>query len=247
MSPQALATALLLPPFLLVWTLLAALPLALAGRRRAALALGLLSALGLVALATPMAAGTLRAALARAGEASPPAAAPRAIVILAAEQARTASGHEPGPLTLERMRAGAALARTTGLPVLVTGGALSRGAPPIARLMAEGLRADFGVEARWVEEAAADTAGNARNAAAILRGAGVGEAWLVTHGWHMARARGAFRRAGLATAPAPVRAEPFPSGTLSDFVPRPDHWAASWLAIREWVGALAYAGRGAGG
>ncbi len=241
---MSLLANLALPPFLLLGALLVALGLALAGRRRPALALGLIAALGLYALATPLAAGALRATLAdRAEDAAPLATRPAAIVVLGAEQAPGAPG-EVGPLTLERLRAGAALARATGLPLLVTGGPLSRGARPIAEAMAESLRADFGLEARWVEARAGNTAGNARLSAQMLREAGVGEVFLVTHAWHLPRARREFARAGLATAPAPVRAERWPRGGASDFVPRPDHWVASWLAIREWVGIWAAGWRG---
>ena len=39
--------------------------------------------------------------------------------------------------------------------------------------------------------------------------------------------------------PAPVRAERIPDGRPSDWMPRPDHLAMSWFALREWVGLLA--------
>ena len=51
---------------------------------------------------------------------------PQAIVILSANRQRFAGpppGYTVGRVTLERLRAGAALYRRTGLPVLVTGGA----------------------------------------------------------------------------------------------------------------------------
>ena len=46
----------------------------------------------------------------------------------------------PGFLTLDRLRAGAALHRRTGLPILVTGGSLQPDRPAIATVMADSLR-----------------------------------------------------------------------------------------------------------
>lgn len=222
-------TALLLPPLGLL------LVAAAVAWRRVAAPVGLV-----LLLATPMAEGALRHSLEGAG---PPAAAeePGAIVILAA--GTTAGG--PDALTLERLRAGAALERRTALPVLVTGGVVSPGSPPAGTAMARSLAEDFRVGARWIEDRARDTRDNANLSAAMLREAGVTSAFVVTHGWHMARAREAFARAGLATRPAPVRPEPMPRGQLSDFLPRPDHLGGSWLALREWAGRAVYALRDA--
>jgi hypothetical protein len=36
-----------------------------------------------------------------------------------------------------------------------------------------------------------------------------------------------------------VRAERVPDGRPADWMPRPDHLAMSWFALREWVGLLA--------
>jgi len=240
-SAQALLTSQLLPPLLLAWGALLGGLLAWRRAPRAG-ALAVLAALGLLALGTPLAAGSLRAGLEAAIlPALPGAAAPGAIIILGAEAREGPAGHEPGPLTLERLRAGAALARASGLPVLVTGGVVSRNGPPVARLMAESLLADFGVPARWVEGEAADTRGNARLSAAMLRQAGVGSAHLVTHGWHMRRAQEAFARAGLPVRAAPARLGlPGAAWHWPDLVPRPDNWGTSWFMLREWAGLWTY-------
>lgn len=239
-------TALLLPPLLLVLLALAGGVLAWAGRRWAG-ALAALSAAGLLLLATPMAEGWLIWSLEREARTRPMpgAAPPGAIVILGAESARGERGPEVGPMTLERLRAGAALHRRTGLPLLVTGGPLSPGAPPIASLMARSLESDFGVTARWVEPLAPDTRGNAQGSVALLRADGIGSALLVTHAWHMARAREAFDRLGFSVQGEPVRVSPPPTPVASSWVPRPDHLAGSWFALREWLGRLVYAFRDA--
>jgi uncharacterized SAM-binding protein YcdF (DUF218 family) len=241
LSAQAVLTNLLLPPLGLMLAILVAGFLAWRGRRWAGAA-AVAGALGVLLLSTPFAAGWLTASLedrlrdaALSGQEEP-----RAIVILGGEMAHGDAGPEVGPLTLERLRAGAALHRRTGLPVLVTGGPLSGSAPPIAALMAASLETDFGIRPRWVEARARDTRDNAAFSAAMLRAEGVGSALVVSHAWHLPRALAAFGRQGFPVRAAPVRLDPWPSGGRSDWVPRPDHLAQSWFALREWVGLLVY-------
>jgi uncharacterized SAM-binding protein YcdF (DUF218 family) len=168
------------------------------------------------------------------------AGAPGAIIILAGEAAYTRGTPEVGPLTLERLRAGAALHRRTGLPLLVSGGPLRGGDPPIAALMAASLVADFGVAVGWVEDRSSDTRDNAVFSAAMMRREGIHAAWLVTHAWHMPRAQEAFGRADFTTLAAPVRLDRVPDGRLQDWLPRPDRLAQSWYALREWAGRIVY-------
>lgn len=245
MSPQGVATTLLLPPLLLVLVSIAcALGLLVLRRGRRVLAAAVLAAgLGQVLLATPYVSASLRLGLQREVPRPSDAAAPSAgaIIVLSAEAVRTEDGEEVGPLTLERLRAGARLARATGLPLLVTGGPAGPGRPSHAELMARVLAEEFGLPVRWVEPRAPDTAGNARFSAAMLRAEGIGAAYAVTHAWHMPRALEAFAREGFTALPAPVRRDRAPEGILADWVPRPDHLGQSWLALREWAGRLVYA------
>lgn len=238
---QGALTSLLLPPLLLALLAIAAGLLAWRGRRLAGVvAAG--AALLLLLMATPFVAGTLSVALdLRIAAAPADAPEPGAIIVLGGEMARGLAGPEVGPLTLERLRAAAALHRRTGLPLLVTGGSLSRGAPPIATMMARSLREDFGVPVRWVEPRAADTRQNALFSAALLRGQGIGAAHLVTHAWHLPRAQGAFARAGFPVFAAPVRRGGLPDAMVpGNWLPRPDHLAQSWYALREWAGLVVY-------
>lgn len=245
MSPQGLLTALLLPPLLLVLLAMLGGLAALRGRRwggaLAALAAGLL-----LALATPMAAGLLRHSLEREVATAGNGPAPGAIVVLSADVAHGAGGPELGTFTLERVRAAAALHRANGLPLLVTGGPALAGEPSLAALMAESLARDFGLDTRWLEARATDTSDNAAMSAELLREAGIGAVFLVTHGWHMPRAQAAFARAGLATRAAPVRVGPPPDGRFSDWVPSPRQLGDTWLFLREWAGRLVYALRDGG-
>jgi uncharacterized SAM-binding protein YcdF (DUF218 family) len=134
---------------------------------------------------------------------------PMAIVILAAgrRQGAVEFGSEFGAetidaLSLERVRYGAYVARMTGLPVLVSGGLGSPNDDPLANLMADTLSTDYGIAATWLETQSRNTAENAIYSAEILKSAGVNRVLLVTHAWHMKRAKAAFAANGIAVTPA---------------------------------------------
>jgi uncharacterized SAM-binding protein YcdF (DUF218 family) len=232
-----IAGVLALPPVVLLLAALAGAVLAWRGRRAG----GAVAVLGIAAtllLATPMASGLLLASL----EGTAPAVlavAPGAIIILSAEAHDGPDGPDVGPLTLERLRRGAALQRATGLPLLVTGGPPGPSAPPRAVVMRDVLMQDFAVPVRWEEPAALNTGDNLRLAAAMLHQAGIGAAYLVTHAWHMQRAQLEAARAGLPVLPAAVPRPRRPDGRLTDWLPRADCLAMSWLALREWGGLAA--------
>ncbi len=128
--------------------------------------------------------------------------------------------------------------------MLVTGGPVAAGAPPVAVLMAASLAQDFAVPARWVEPAASDTWDNARRSAALLRGEGIGAAYVVTHAWHMRRALLAFAATGLAVTAAPLPADRMPGAAARDYVPRVASWLRSYAALHVWIGCAWYRWRG---
>ncbi len=165
---------------------------------------------------------------------------PQAIVILGAEMER-ALGTAPddvqvGPLTLQRLRAGAALQRRTHLPVLVSGGELETDEPPIAELMADSLRNDFGVPVQWIEGRSRNTWENAAHSAAILEPLGIRSVYVVTHGWHERRAMIAFRRTDLKATAAPVQMDDISAGAL----PSVNGSMHSYFALHEWIGLAWY-------
>jgi uncharacterized SAM-binding protein YcdF (DUF218 family) len=143
-------------------------------------------------------------------------------------------------LTLERLRGGAALHRRTGLPILVTGGVLAPGDPPLAQLMAQSLAEDFATPARWVEARAMNTAQNARWSAELLGAEGITSALVVSHAWHLPRAMDAFAGGALTVTPAPLQIHRVSLSRLADWLPRPDHLAESWYALREWAGRVVH-------
>jgi uncharacterized SAM-binding protein YcdF (DUF218 family) len=206
MSLNEVVAALLVLPVNLLPIGAAGLVLAWRGVRAGWLVAGS-SMLGMLALSLPVTASLLMWSLETGLTSLPPdTALPGAIVILSAE-ARSFRpggilvGEDVGPLTLERLRAGAALQRRTGLPILVSGGVLAPGHPAVASTMAHVLERDFGVRARWVEDRSQDTWENAGMSAAMLRQDGVAAVRVVTHGWHMRRALQSFAHAGMAATP----------------------------------------------
>ncbi len=168
---------------------------------------------------------------------------PQAIVVLSAELVRASHepfGARPGLLTLDRLRTGAALARRTGLPILVTGGVAEPDTPALAVVMEQSLRDDFQTPARWVEPKSLDTWENARFSADILRHEGITSVYLVTHAWHMKRALVAFKATGLTVTAAPVSLDDPPKLDFREFLPRAAAWHNAYYALHEWIGLAWY-------
>lgn len=171
------------------------------------------------------------------------AGAPGAIVILSAGRRLYApefGGQTVDAVSLERVRYGAYVARKTGLPVLVSGGAVN-GTIPLAQLLAETLERDYGIHPRWIENRSANTAENAIHSAALLKRDGISRVVLVTHAWHMRRAVAAFRANGVSVIPAPtapyiVRYHSF----WNEVTPNMNALHASSYALHELVGLLWY-------
>lgn len=170
-----------------------------------------------------------------------------AIVVLSANMRNFApefGGETAGELTLERMRYGAHMQRSTGLPMLVTGGRLSRSSRPIGRLMAEAYAADYGIGVRWVEAAASNTYENAAYSRDILEREGIDSIHLVTHAWHMPRAVAAFEHVGFKVIPAPTGFTRVGTGlTLPDLMPRSRALTDSAYAFHEIIGRVWYSWR----
>jgi uncharacterized SAM-binding protein YcdF (DUF218 family) len=103
------------------------------------------------------------------------------------------------------------------------------------------LEREFHVRVNWIEVRSRNTAENAIESAAILRQAGIDTVYLVTHAWHMPRARQAFEANGIRVVPAPVApvsaASPF---DLSDILPIAKGLATSSYALHEWMGMVWY-------
>ena len=210
----------------------------MAHRPRMGRALILLGLLVLAALSMPIVAVTI----VRAVDQTPPfdpklANGARAIVILGGGIRRRApeyGGDTMSRLTLERVRYGALVARSTGLPVLVSGGRFAAEDATEAAIMKQALQDEFGVAVRWTEDHSRNTRENARMSAALLRADGITRVILVAHGFDMPRATAEFAEAGVVTIPAPTGIPAEHRGfALIDFVPNPVALQESYYALYE--------------
>jgi len=219
---KAIAKALLLPPTGLL--LLALVGLAMIRRHpRIGRLLATAGVITLLALSTPIVAG----ALVRLLDDSPPidlavAKAAQAIVIPGGGVRRNAleyGGDTLGRLTLERVRYGARLAKQTGLPVLVTGGAPKAAVRAEADLMREALEREYGILVRWADNRASNTRENAANAAKALAREGKRRLVLVMHSFDVRRAKGLFEAAGMEVIAAPTQIPRWDELEAADFLP----------------------------
>ena len=167
-----------------------------------------------------------------------------AIVVLAGDANEAGpefGGATVGPLTLERLRYAAHLARATHLPLLMSGGPSRKGTAPLAQLMKEALESDFGVNVRWIEARSGTTRENVAESTALLRNDGVERCYVVTHAWHMPRAIAEFERANFAAVAAPTGFRAPPTCEIATLVPSAKALRESTWALHEWIGRVWYA------
>jgi uncharacterized SAM-binding protein YcdF (DUF218 family) len=211
---------------------------------RPRLAIGLIASAQLALLALSMPA--VASALARTLE-PPPLEADQlkqaqAIVVLAGGRNRGAlewGGESVNNTTLERIRYAALLARSSGLPVYVTGGMPGGGRFAEGTLMAGTLTNDYRVAVKWVDNDAATTWENALAAARDLQPAGVQQIALVTTAMHMPRSRASFERVGFSVTAAPAGYRGQRPFAVYQLMPSASALRVSHEALREWV-SLAY-------
>lgn len=215
--------ALLVPPGNLL--LLAAIGALVAVRRpRLGGALIALSFVALYALSTPFVADTLIKMV------EPTARDPltdqdgQAIVVLGGGTYFSAPEYQGqdtvSSYTLVRLRYAAYLHRALKKPVLVAGGAPLGNSTSEAEQMKRVLQQEFQVPVLWSEQGSNNTLENARLSYRILGAAGIRRIYLVTHAWHMPRARFAFEHAGFDVIPAPTEYTTGLEVTVLDFLPR---------------------------
>jgi len=248
MTWQFIVKQLLLPPgglilvFLLCWLLRRWLP-------RLSALLFWPSLLVFVALSLPLTTSWLAARLERE-----PALAShqwaslnqhaKAIVVLGGgrEPADQAWGEDqPSLFSQQRLRYAARLARTSGLPVLVSGG-LHHGQPPSeAQIAAHTLSQDFGINAKWREDFSRTTWENARFSADILQAEDITDIVLVTDAWHMPRARWSFEQYGFNVISAPQGFwQAGPRDLAANLLPSSKAFWQNSLLLHEWLGMRWY-------
>lgn len=167
-----------------------------------------------------------------------------ALVVLGGGQRRMTPefGHDTASeFTLERIRYAAWLAKRTGLPLIISGGKVGRDSRSIAEIMQDILQKEFVAIVDHVEMTSRNTYENARYTAEILGKNKMNKIALVTHAWHMPRARKAFEHFNIEVIPAPTayygQSESLRPG---DFVPSANALRYSSLAFHEIVGQFWY-------
>jgi len=243
LDPLTLLKALLIPPNGL---LLAAVLALLLHRRAPRAATRVLAAcvIGLYALSTPListwALGSLQPVYADPATRRDA----QAIVLLAGGTRGHAveyGADTVNALSLIRLRYAAKLQRMTGLPLLVSGGSVRNDTIAEAEQIRRVLTDEIGIPVRWIETRSVDTFSNAVESAKLLKATGIDHVFLVTHAWHMPRARLAFEHAGLHVIPAPTDYVKPGLPELGDFLPRPSALVNSYYFFHEIIGYAVYA------
>lgn len=175
---------------------------------------------------------------------------PQAIVILAGgrslefdDKGNVVRGR-PGPSTSERLIEGVRLARELQLPVLVSGGTPDGLSPAESIIMRDAMERHFGVAPKWVEAESRNTVENALFSASLLKRDGISRIILVTHGYHMRRARYLFEQFGVSVDPAAVELSLNNSkslaSTLRSLLPTVEALSHTFFACNE-MGGILYA------
>lgn len=153
-----------------------------------------------------------------------------------------------GALAMERLHYGLWLGRQLQTPVMFSGGRghAQQAGPPEAEAAARIAARDYGRPLRWIEADSRDTRENAHHSLQLLQREGISDVLLVTHGWHMLRARRDFEQEA-ARAGRVMRIVPAPMGMPADadtvpvlrWLPSTDGQKRVRRALREWVGWFA--------
>lgn len=245
----SLLKTLLLPPALpllmmfvglLLWTRL----------RRLAIALILFSGASLYLMSTPYVAvflaHSIEQRVAALSLASGEEIVPELLIVLGSGRRLNAAEYEgldrPSPRAIERLLYGAALARRTKLPVMISGGSVLPGEQVSeAQLMSDVLENELQVSVKWQESASRTTWENAVNSRALLP-VSIRNVVLVTHALHMQRAVFAFEFAGFNVTPAPTGFHHLNNNLpfWAQWLPDSRHLTLSRDALHEWLGLAWY-------
>lgn len=144
--------------------------------------------------------------------------------------------------TLERVRYAATLAKRTNLPIMVSGGNVFESESPIpaeATVMANVLETEFNMPVQWQEVQSRNTTENATYCRKILHIQKIDKILLVTHAFHMKRAKIEFEKAGFDVQAAPTV---YLSSVNDDeldifqFIPSAQAMLNSHFALHEFMG-----------
>ena len=141
----------------------------------------------------------------------------------------------------QRLRYASRLAKTSELPILISGG-LHFGQPPSeAQIGSETLAIDFNIETHWLEGESRTTWENALYSAKTLQPLGIKKIVLVTDAWHMPRARWSFEQHGFEVISAPMGFFSVPRQRPAfGLLPESKAFWQNSLLLNEWVGQKLY-------
>ncbi len=147
-------------------------------------------------------------------------------------------------LSLQRLHHAVRLHRATGLPIVLSGGAVERpGQDALATLAARELQDVYGITPWLVETDSRNTRENAFDSARLLAERGIDHVILVTHAWHMKRARYSAETAGLRVIPAGTgfiaTAGDLP-GQAADWLPNAKSLWRNRNLLHEYLGLVWY-------
>lgn len=245
--------AITLPPGVNLVMLIAGVSL-LKRFQRSALALIVLSTLSLLFLSLPSVSNSLLSKLESANaidsaqikKLANDTENSRAIVVLSGGRMRAAP--EYGQIdtvngaTLQRLQYAAWLQKRTGLPVLLSGGSVFNEATAEAVLMNQVMMANFSIAPRWIESQSKNTAENAQFSAEILLNNNIDEILLVTHSWHLPRAKRMFEQNNMKVIAAPTGFESKldKENNWTHYLPSSRALEQSSRALHEMLGQLWY-------
>jgi uncharacterized SAM-binding protein YcdF (DUF218 family) len=149
------------------------------------------------------------------------------------------------PISLERLMFGSWLSRETGVPMAFSGGSgwAQRQSATEAEVAARIAAQELGRPIKWTEDQSRDTRENAARSIPLLKKAGVTHVLLVTHGWHMPRAKRAFDELaapmGMQVEAAPMGLGSRAEGPALDWLPSTLGTSRNRYVLREWFGRMA--------
>lgn len=137
--------------------------------------------------------------------------------------------------TLQRLKYAAWLHRKIELPIMLSGGSKLGEATSEAVLMNQTMLTSFNIAPKWIESKSRNTQESAHYAAMLLKQQGIEKIVLVTHAWHIQRAKRAFQQQSLQVIAAPTGffQQKYQQTSLSHFFPNPKALQNSHLALRE--------------
>lgn len=248
---QDTLVALTFPPALSLGLLLCGAIMALARRRRLAIAVSLLGIGWSLLWSIPWNAHWLRTTLERRHPVVDEANLPRAdavVVLGGGHYGRLVHRERIDPEALEssRLAAGARAWLTGRAPIIILSGGGTGGNGSEADTMAMVIvKMGVPASALILEERSADTRGNARQTAALARARGIDSILLVTSSVHMPRANLLFRDAGLDVTPVAVPERGLDDAWTARWLPSPSALWRSGRALKEYAGLMAAYAEGA--